>query len=118
MLPYQNRLIKKGDFKLVHKYGTFYSFENITAKILKNNLDVSRIGVVIGLRFSKKAVERNWAKRMIREVTKKEISHIKKGRDIIFFVRKKAEEKPMGIDWQKSIIGVLKMARLISVKDV
>lgn len=89
MLPITNRLLKKKDFEAVSRQGSFFSVGNIILRVKKNNLAQSRMGISVGLKFSKKAVARNRVKRQLREIIKKEIESVKKGLDILVIVAKK-----------------------------
>ncbi|MDQ1283832.1 MAG: ribonuclease protein component [Patescibacteria group bacterium] len=94
MLSRKNRLIKKEDFSSIYRGGKFFAHSNISAKIKKNGLDQTRLGISIGLKFSKKAVERNRIKRQIREAFQKRIGVIEKGWDVVFMA-KKAEKNDL-----------------------
>lgn len=91
MLPYKNRLISSKDFQAVYRYGRFFSFGAIFLKTKKNNVGYTRVGFSVGVNFSKKAVERNRAKRQLREGVKKNLDKIKKGLDIVIMLKKRKE---------------------------
>jgi len=93
MLKYKNRLIKNKDFALAHQSGAFFSFGSVAIKCRRNNLLETRIGISVGLKFSKKAVERNALKRQLREIFRKKIAEMEKGWDVVVMVRKKGPEK-------------------------
>ena len=95
MLPFKNRLVKRKDFENVQRSGHFFTESNLAIKIAGNNLKETRIGFVVGLKFSKKAVERNLAKRQLREIFQKKLPDIKKGFDMVVMVRKREGEKIM-----------------------
>ncbi len=88
MLPYKNRLVKRTDFEKVYKYGNFFCFKNIGLKIKKNNIGTVRIGFSVGMKFSKRATERNRMKRQLRGIFFKMLKEIKKEVDIIVIVKK------------------------------
>lgn len=92
MLPKANRLIKKKDFKIVLKKGRKIFAGPIWLMFKKNNLGLTRVGFVVGLKISKKATERNKIKRRLRSAFRcflKEVS----GYDIIIGVEPKIKEK-------------------------
>lgn len=93
MLPFKNRLVRKKDLGEVHKKGRVFSSENVSIKVIKNNLLETRIGITAGLKFSKKAVERNLIKRQLREIYKKILPSIQKGWDIVTIAKRKKGEK-------------------------
>ncbi len=80
MIPQQYRLKRMKDFEILFKEGYFVVSDLITAKIWKiepekysrrgyNKTDL-KIGFVVGLKVSKKAVWRNRLKRQMREVVR------------------------------------------------
>ncbi|MFA6296861.1 MAG: ribonuclease P protein component [Patescibacteria group bacterium] len=89
MLQKENRLTKKDDFGRIHKRGRFCGDEFLAIRFLPNGLDVTRVGFLVGLKISKKAVIRNKIKRILREVFRLKIKNckLKKGFDIIVLVR-------------------------------
>ena len=93
MLPLKNRLTKRKDFENVIRKGKGRFFENIGLKFLKNGLENTRIGFIIGLKFSKKAVARNEMRRFLRETIKRYIYQIERGYDILILARKKDKER-------------------------
>ncbi len=113
MLPYKNRLTKRKDFEKVYKKGTFYALNNLTMKILENDLEEPRIGFVVSLRFSKKAVERNLAKRQLREIFRSRLENIKKGADIVVSIRKREGEKIKFDNLKADADELLKRSQLI-----
>ncbi len=86
MLPVENRLKKKKDFENVFKNGYGCKQNFLYLKIVKNNLEPSRFGFVIGLKFSKSAVKRNKIKRWLRELVRINIQDIEKGLDCVVVV--------------------------------
>ena len=88
MLAKENRLIKKKDFERVFKQGKGVKLGCLYLKYKKNNLKQSRVGIIVGKNYSKKAPERNKVKRRIREIIKKEFP---KGLDVVLVVMPEAE---------------------------
>jgi ribonuclease P protein component len=107
MLPYKNRLIKRTDFERVYKYGKLFYFEKVAIKIRENGLNETRIGFLIGLKFSKKATERNRAKRQMREVFRKILAKIEKGMDVVVMIKKtergKSDQKKLSFFVEKAL---------------
>jgi ribonuclease P protein component len=86
MLPKENRLTKKKDFDAVWQKGRS-SFDKIMGvKALGSGLKVNRFGIMVGLKVSKKAVERNKIKRRIREIIHAEAEKLKSGFDVVIIV--------------------------------
>lgn len=91
MLPYNNRLVKRKEFETVYKFGRVSSAGSIRLKFLENKSKETRLGIVVGIKFSKKSVLRNKVKRQIREILRKNLTKIKKGFDVAISIR---AEKP------------------------
>jgi len=69
----KNSLRRKKDFDQVFKSGQSFYNHLFIIKSLENNLNINRLGIIIGLKVSKKAVIRNKIKRQIREIFRKYI---------------------------------------------
>lgn len=93
MLPFKNRLTKRKDFEKVQKIGQFFSDANIALKMMENGGHDSRIGFVAGMKFSRKAVERNQIKRQLRDIFQKHLPKIKGGFDVVVMIRKREDER-------------------------
>ncbi|EKD58949.1 MAG: Ribonuclease P protein component [uncultured bacterium] len=88
MLPKQHRLIKREDFAKTFSKGSFVSlYGGVSIKFTETGLPSSRIGFPIGKNFSKKAVERNRARRVLRAATFQLLRQLKPGFDIIVMIR-------------------------------
>lgn len=61
-------LSKSSDFRLAYTYGKRYEGSLITVFIRPNNLDGHRLGVTASRKLSPLAIQRNRAKRLLREV--------------------------------------------------
>lgn len=70
MLPRVNRLKEDRDFKTILKFGRSFYTPNLKLRALKNKLEHSRFGFVIGLKTSKKATIRNRLRRQVRETVR------------------------------------------------
>jgi len=84
MLPKKNRLTRDKEFDRVFKNGKS-SYNNIVGfKVINNNLNINRFGIIVGKKVSKKAVERNKIKRQIRAIIRsKKLEKIKQGYDCL-----------------------------------
>lgn len=113
MLPCQNRLAAQKDFETVHRSGKFFSLGSISLKVGKNNLEKTRIGIAVGLKFSKKAVERNRIKRQIRAIVKSYLPNkMKKGFDVVI-MPKKSQTAVSFQDLSENLENIFKKANLI-----
>jgi len=82
-------------------------------KILENDLRETRVGIIAGLKFSKKAVARNQVKRMLSDLIQLELKNISKGLDIVIMARKKEEEKIKSINFRKNLKKILVNSQLL-----
>lgn len=87
MLAKQYRLQKDRDFKSVFKKGKTLSGKLLFLKVKKNDLQVSRFGLIIGKKISNKAVIRNRLKRQLREIIKNNLFNIKPDFDIVIITK-------------------------------
>lgn len=111
MLPKENRLKKKKNFEKVIKQKEVFFSQVLGLKKTKNNLKVTRIGIVVGQKISKKAVLRNKIKRRLRHILRDNLEKIKKGYDLIFFTKKGIEKKEFS-QLKKEITNLLKRAKI------
>jgi ribonuclease P protein component len=93
MLPKQHRLRSDKDFQKIWKRGLSFYTKILGFKLLGNNLEFSRIGIVVGNKISKKATVRNKLKRQLREIIGPELGKIKSGYDLIISVLPAATDK-------------------------
>lgn len=87
MLPLKNRLKKREDFAKTFSKGAYSGYGGLSVKYLSNSLLVSRIGFPVGKNYSKKAVVRNRARRILREVCDEQLASLKPGFDIIVMIK-------------------------------
>jgi len=85
MLTKSHRLVDKRDFQRVYQKGRLLKARGLGLKCLSNHLKKTRMGVVVSLKISKKAVLRNKIKRQIKEILGSNLKKIKKGYDILIF---------------------------------
>ncbi|MDO8621015.1 MAG: ribonuclease P protein component [Candidatus Levybacteria bacterium] len=81
-------------------------------KINKNKLLNNRMGIVASLKVSKRAVDRNRAKRLIRSIMEEFWNKMIPGYDILFILKKEAVGKKR-IDFYSSIKNILAKEGLI-----
>lgn len=84
------KIKKDTDFKTIFKTGKTATGRFVFLKIKKTKEKNSRFAVVAGLKTSKKAVERNKAKRRIKAVIGKIWPELTRGNDIVIIVKKEA----------------------------
>jgi len=76
-------------------------------------MSVTRIGIVVGKKFSKKAVERNRVKRILREEVRKLYGQLDTGYDIVIFVKKTDSQGGKAGGPKDELEKMLKEARLL-----
>lgn len=87
MLPKEKRLKDKRDFESAFVKGKFLSSGPLTVRIIKTSIKQSRIGFAVGKNYSKKATERNRAKRVLRSAIAPLAENILPGIDIVISFR-------------------------------
>jgi len=92
MLNKENRLNKEKDFEKVFKKGRSFYTKKIGVKMLKNDLNVSRFGIVVSTKVAKKANKRNLLKRRLREVLRLRVDQVKKGFDFMIIALPEAKD--------------------------
>ena len=83
MLAKEYRLTKTRDFQKVFKEGRYFDNIFFTARATSNNLGISRFGFIVGLKVSKKAVQRHKIQRQLREIVGRHLPQIKTGFDVV-----------------------------------
>ncbi len=83
MLKKQNLIRKQKEFEQVFEKGKYVRDKELVLKVCKNNLESSRIGVVVSSKVSKRAVFRNKLRRQLKAVFLKEQKNIVLGYDLV-----------------------------------
>ena len=113
MLKQSNRLLKKKDFDAVWKKGRSSYDKLIGVKVLANGLKNSRFGIMVGLKVSKKAVERNTVKRRIREIIQAETENIDSGLDVVINTLPAVNGQSYDV-LRESVLGQFKRLKVIT----
>ncbi|MBN1266603.1 MAG: ribonuclease P protein component [Anaerolineales bacterium] len=90
-MNHRYRLSSSKDFKRVRRTGKSYAHPFAVLIVEKNELNRIRIGVAAG-KSSGNAVQRNRAKRLLRESIRRHLTDIESGNDIILLARKRTCE--------------------------
>lgn len=107
MLPRRNRL-RSEDFEKIIKGGNFFPARFFSLRILKNNLNYSRFGIVVGGKVTRKAVARNKIRRRSYEIIRRSWNEIPGGLDVVFFAKKSALEADFD-DLKEDILQIIKI---------
>lgn len=90
MLPAKFRLKGRKEISELFRSGKTFSNDVLMMKIGEGEKEKpSQFGFGASLKFSKKAVERNRAKRWMREAVRAKLAEIQPGRRVVFFVSPK-----------------------------
>lgn len=112
MLPKENRLTRKTDFNNIYRNGKFFYSFPIAVNFIANGLRKTRIGFSVGKNFSKRAVDRNRAKRAMREACRKYLEVMSDGFDIVVS-QKNISTKSYDVDYLASkILFVLRSVKI------
>ncbi|MBW6440940.1 ribonuclease P protein component [Patescibacteria group bacterium] len=93
MLKKDFRIRKQKDFENIFNHGAYSSERFLTIKFIKNKELFSRFGFIVSKKISKKAVQRNRIKRILREEIRLSELQIKKGYDVVFIAKSGIELK-------------------------
>lgn len=93
MLAKKFRLKKEKNIKKVLSEGRFFKNDYLKLKVKENKLGRSRFATPVGLKVSKKAVDRNKIKRRLQEALRLKWERIKQGFDVLLMVERPIFEK-------------------------
>lgn len=93
MLAKPYRLTKNKEFDQVFSKGKAYYTDCLGIKCAKNGLEISRFGILVSTKVSKKAVIRNKIKRRIRQALLPQMDRLKSGYDCAIICRPAIVEK-------------------------
>jgi len=113
MLKKKFRVKKRNDFQKVFENGFVFFGNFLRIKFIENNLDYSRISVVVPKKNIKFANKRNRIKRQIGEIVRLDYNKIKSGYDILIFYKNK-EEKILYNDLKDDFIYLLDKSKLLN----
>ena len=113
MLPKLYRLKSDGDFARLAKSRKSAYEKLVGVKVRENNLSHSRYGIVVGLKVSKKAVERNKIKRQLREIIRSHLSELKTGYDVMIMALKPS----VGADFKDIETQTVKALKKVKMMD-
>ena len=109
----KTKMLKKNyEFKTVLNKGQYYSGKNIVMFIKKNKKQINFLGIAISSKLGK-AVKRNYIKRIIREIYRKEEKQLKTGYNMVFLWKKKSDIKQACYDdVKKDVTKIFKEAKM------
>lgn len=112
MLPKQNRLKKKKSFDEVFKKGKILRAPDFFLKYLEKEAAEARIGFVVSKKVSKRAVQRNKAKRRLREAFRSPIKLLSQGIDVVVVANPSIKSRTLR-EIAEEVVSTLKKGQLI-----
>lgn len=85
-------LSKQKDFEQVAKKGSSFFTSELGIKIIKNNLEKNRYGIVVNLKVDKRAIVRNKIRRCIRAIIRLDNQKLKQGFDVMILTRESIKD--------------------------
>jgi ribonuclease P protein component len=115
MLPAIHRLKGKKIFDDLFQFGKTFSNDALMMKVAEGDVgQPTKFGFGASLKFSKKAVERNQAKRWMREAVRAKIGEIQPGWHVIFFISPKFPKEKLRLDLvREKTENLLKKAKIL-----
>jgi len=99
MLPLNHRLKGRKIFNDLFQLGKTFSNDLLMMKVSPGEKDEpSKFGFGASLKYSKKAVERNRAKRWMREAIRSKITEIQPGWYVVFFINPKFPKDKISLE--------------------
>lgn len=108
------RLKKRKSINSLFRTGKSVSGGILVIKFKEDPKEETRIGFSAGLKFSKKAHERNSAKRWMRAAIKEKLERIKPGSQILLLINSKCSHKQLNYNLiSDEIENLLKKAKIL-----
>lgn len=107
VLPRSNRLTRKSDFDLVSKSGKVVQSTSFGFAFLEADDKVPpKIGFIVSNKISKKAVDRNKIRRVLREIVRENLGSVPNGFLFVILARRNILEKNKD-ELEKELVKVL-----------
>ena len=116
MLPFKNRLLSKQDFEKIKKGGQKFQGRFFGLLVFQTHLEFSRFGFIISKKVSKKAIQRNRAKRLLRETARTFLPMVKPGFDILVLGKKDLVERSL-VEIRSEMQWLLKKSGVIKFEE-
>ena len=111
VLPKRNKISDNSEFEKIYRKGRKMQGEFLTLIFLKNRNGISRFGVVVSGKVSKKATERNRIKRKITEIIRKDFADFKGGFDFLILAKPESLSKKSD-NLKKDLMSILRKIRV------
>jgi len=115
MLSVKHRLKGRKAFNDLFRAGKTFSNDVLLMKIAPGKEDEpTKFGFGASLKFSKKAVERNRAKRWMREAVREKLEQVQPGYSVVFFVSPKFPKEKLNFQMvSEGVENLLKKAKIL-----
>ncbi|MBI2633897.1 MAG: ribonuclease P protein component [Parcubacteria group bacterium] len=113
MLPKVNRLGRERDFRLVFNSGEALHSPYITLWVKKGEEKVSRAGILLKSGLAKRATERNYWRRRLREIAEKILPSIKEPFDFVIRLKTLPKKASAMETLDRELRLVMKKAKMI-----
>ena len=102
MLSKKHRLTKREDFSITYSQGSYANYDGIAIKYAKTGQPETRVGFPVGKNFSKKAAERNRARRILQAACQVHVLSLKQGFNIIVMPQPGNKE----LEFKKAVVAL------------
>jgi ribonuclease P protein component len=92
MLQRKNRLSAEKDLSRLFRKGRLFHGTVLSARVLRNSGEATRVAFVVSTKVSKRATTRNLVKRRLREAVRASLGELQPGWDIVIIVRPQAAD--------------------------
>lgn len=113
MLKKEYKLKSNSEITRVFKNGKTVKSSFLFLRFRANETDKTKIAFSVGLKYSRRAVDRNRAKRVLRAGTSKYIDKIKSGYDLVFYFDKNFQEDLALKKVETPLMSCLSQAKLL-----
>jgi len=114
MLPAKFRLKDKKEFSETFKKGKSFSSRHLMMRLTRVSSAEIKVGFSVGLKFSKKAAERNKVKRWLREAVRESLGKFRPGAKIVFVLNSRSEFRELSLDiLRQEVRDLLQISKLI-----
>jgi ribonuclease P protein component len=110
------RLRKNSDFQRVKQQGHSVMSSLLILAWMPNDVVRTRVGFVVSKRISKRAVDRNFMKRLLSEVMRGVLPRLPDGLDIVVSARQKAGKADLRT-LKQDLFTLLRQAKLLEATD-
>lgn len=104
------------DFERARRNGRTWATGLVVLNAAKNDIGTNRFGFVAGKKVGN-AVERNRARRLMREAVRLRLSHIKPGWDLVWIARAGIADKKVDVV-MAAVDDLLRRARLFAAEEI